>query len=278
MRQEGANRPPSPTVNTTRVSVDQHPKMPLTESKPIDILPALIPRRQARHLPNSFTNAACRSDEPGAQLRRGPCPSGQGPATFFGGCTMAGKKATTASGEEATGKEIRLPAVGTMKSFGSAIDAAAETIDDAKKDLSESREAAMKNALLPKPYQLAKNLRDAVKSAKNESIAAEKLAQFLAHFDHYRQFFKLDELANLQGRMFKTGPIGSGKPAAAEDAPRETDEDGEQDLRPRHLRQPGASAAEAVRELAERSGASTRPDEGNLDKLGRGREDDTTKH
>lgn len=189
---------------------------------------------------------------------------------------MAGKRTTTESGAEPTGKEIRLPAVGTMRSFGSAMDAAAETVEDAKKDLGESREAAVKNALLPKPYKLAKDLHDAVKDAKNESIAAEKLAQFLAHLDHYRKFFKLDELANLQGRMFKTGPIGT----KAEEPPRETQEDGEPDDRPRHLRQPGASAAEAVKGLAEKAGATMRADESNLGSVGRGKPDDAsdTKH
>lgn len=191
---------------------------------------------------------------------------------------MAGKKTTTASGEEPTGKEIRLPSQGTMKSFGSAVDAATEAVDDAKKDLGESRDAAVKNALLPKPYKLAKDLHDAVKEAKNESIAAEKLAQFLAHFDHYRKFFKLDELANLQGRMFKTGPIGT--KADDNEPPRETQEDGEPDDRPRHLRQPGASAADAVKDLAQKAGATPRADESNLGNVGRGKPDEAsdTKH
>lgn len=193
---------------------------------------------------------------------------------------MAGKKTTTASGEEPTGKEIRLPSVGTMKSYGSAVDAAQETIDDAKEDLSESRDAAVKNHLMPRPYKLAKDLRDAVKDAKNESIAAEKLAQFLAHFDHYRKHFKLDELANLQGRLLPTGPIGT--PREDDEEPgREIQEDGEPDDRPRHLRQPGASAAAAVQAMAEKAGVTPRADEGNLDKLGRGKPGDagdTTKH
>lgn len=188
---------------------------------------------------------------------------------------MAGKKTTT-SGAEPTGKEIRLPAAGTMKSYGSAVDAAQETIDDARKDLGESRDAAVKNHLLPKPYKLAKDLRDAVKSAKNESIAAEKLAQFLAHFDHYRKHFRLDELANLQGRLLPTGPIGE-----RSEPGRDVDEDGEEDPRPRHLRQPGASAAAAVQEMAEKAGVTPRADEGNLGKVGRGTsdpDDNTTKH
>lgn len=187
---------------------------------------------------------------------------------------MAGKgKRITATGEEPTGKEIRLPAVGTMRSFTSAVDAAQEAIEDAREDLGESKAAAQKNHLLPKPFKLAKDLHDAVKEAKNQSTAAEKLAQYLAHFDHYRKHFKLDELANLQGRMFATGPIGEkadGEPA------RELDEDGEEDPRPRHLRQPGASAAQAVKDLAEQAGATTRPDDGNLDKLGRGPDDTPT--
>jgi len=185
---------------------------------------------------------------------------------------MAGKKTTTADGAEPTGKEIRLPSAGTVRAFNSAVDTASDVIDDAKKELGESREAAVKGHLLPKPFKLAKDLHDGVKSAKNESIAAEKLAQYLAHFDHYRKHFKLDELANLQGRLLPTGPIGAG----TEEPPRELDEDGEEDPRPRHLRQPGASASEHVRALADKAGVSPRPDEGNLNQIGRGTDD--TKH
>lgn len=184
---------------------------------------------------------------------------------------MAGKKTTTATGEEPTGKEIRLPAVGTMRSFNNAVNTAQEAIEEAREDLGESKAAAQKNHLLPKPFNLAKSLHDAVKDAKNESTAAEKLAQFLAHFDHYRKHFKLDELANLQGRMFKTGPIG--EKAENGEPTREVDEDGEEDLRPRHLRQPGVSAAAAVQDLAAKAGATVRPDEDQLKGLGRGADD-----
>lgn len=179
---------------------------------------------------------------------------------------MAGKgKGTTTAGEEPTGKEIRLPAVTTIRSFNSAVDSAQETIDDAREDLNESKAAAQKNHLLPKPFKLAKDLHDAVKEAKNQSTAAEKLAQYLAHFDHYRKHFKLDELANLQGRMFATGPIGE---RANDEPAREVD--GEEDPRPRHLRQPGASAADAVKDLAAKAGATVRPDDEQLGKVGRG--------
>lgn len=190
---------------------------------------------------------------------------------------MAGKK-TTASGETPTGKEIRLASVGTIRSFSSATDSANETIDDARKELGDAKDVAIKGHLFIAAFKAAKDLHDAMQAAKNPSIAAEKLAKWLANFDHYRKHFKLDELANLQGRMFGVGEIGGAESRAGDEPPREPDEDGQPDVRPRHLRQPGASAAspepggaaQAVRDLASKAGATPRGDEDQLKGLGKG--------
>lgn len=182
----------------------------------------------------------------------------------------------TASGQEPTGKEIRLASKQTMRVFNEAQTDADETITDARDVLKKSAEEAKKKHLNIPAFKQAKKLYDGFKTAEDESKAADKLARWLAHFDEARKFFKLDELANLQGRLFGTGEIGGEK---SEEPPRGTDEDGEPDLRPRNLRQPGASAAEHVQSLAAKAGATTagapRPDDDALKNVGRG---PNTKH
>lgn len=176
---------------------------------------------------------------------------------------MAGKKTTTESGKEATGKEIRRPNDTTLKNFNAAFNQAHEEIDEANKDLKEAASTAAGKHLHLPSFKVVKGLYD--KFGDGEAKNAEKLALWLANFDKAREYFKLDELANLQGRMFGEGEIGSG-PKAGDGAP-EPDED--EDLRPRHLRQPGASAASVVQDLAAKTGAKTQPEE-PLDKVGRG--------
>lgn len=186
---------------------------------------------------------------------------------------MAGKKTTTADGKEPTGKEIRLANKTTMRAYNEAVTDKIDAVDEAAERLKDAKDVAKKGHLEPRPFELAKKLHDDVRTAKNESIAAEKLARFLAHFDEARKFFKLDELANLQGRMFAAGPIGeSSDDGEGDEPPRETQPDGEPDDRPRHLRQPGASAASAVQDLAAKSGANLPKDgPGPIDQVGRGK-------
>jgi hypothetical protein len=172
----------------------------------------------------------------------------------------------TAEGKEPTGKEIRLASKQTMRAFNEAKSEADETITDARDILKKASDEAEKKHLHTPAFKTAKKLYDSFKLAEDESVAADNLARWLAHFDEARKFFKLDELANLQGRLFGTGEIGG------EPRPPETDEEGEKDLRPRHLRQPGASAAEHVQELAAKAGVSARPDENALKNVGRGPE------
>src|ERR1700761_232161 len=136
------------------------------------------------------------------------------------------KKTKTETGQEPTGKEIRVPADSTIKTFNSAFNDAHETIDDANVELKDAADIAKKKHLHLPAFKVVKGLYD--KLGDGEAKHAEKLAAWLANFDKYRRFFKLDELANLQGRLFGEGEIGGdddGKP------PREPDEDGEPDLR-----------------------------------------------
>lgn len=168
------------------------------------------------------------------------------------------KKTTTESGKEPTGKEIRIPADGTIKTFNVAFNEAHEEIDRANEALKDAGDLAKKKHLHMPSFKVAKGLYD--KFGDGDGKNAEKLASWLANFDKARAFFKLDELANLQGRLLGEGEIGSKPPRAA-------DEDGEPDMRPDHLRQPGASAASnPVRELAEKTGATVHP----IDGVGRG--------
>ena len=171
------------------------------------------------------------------------------------------KRTTIETEQQPAGKEIRIPADNVIKTFSSTFDDVKSTVDEANEELKEAADEAAKKHLVLSPFKAAKKLHDDFKAAKNQAIAGEKLARYLAHFDHYRKFFKLDELANLQGRLFGVGEIGA-KP------PRETDEDGEPDMRPDHLRQPGASAANVVQDLAAKTGAKTSTDP--IEQIGRG--------
>ena len=173
------------------------------------------------------------------------------------------KKATTDSGQEPTGKEIRLPAVKTIDAFNAAFNDVAETMDGAKEELKDASDIAKKKHLHLGAFKVMKGLYD--KFGDGDAKNANKLADFLSHLDEYRKYFKLDELANLQGRLFGRGEIGSAPP-------RETDEDGEPDLRPDHLRQPGASVtSNPVADLAAKSGAALKgTDEDPINKVGRG--------
>ena len=170
------------------------------------------------------------------------------------------KKTTTESGQEPTGKEIRTPVDSTIKVFNVAYNAATEEIDATKEILKDASDIAKKKFLHLPSFKVVKTLFDNL--GDGDAKNAEKLASWLANFDKYRAYFKLDELANLQGRLFKEGEIGS-KPE------REVDEDGEPDMRPDHLRQPNASvASNPVQEMAEKAGAKTNVMP--IDSVGRG--------
>lgn len=197
---------------------------------------------------------------------------------------MAKKIQTTTDGKEPTGKEIRLASKQTMRTFNEAQTDADEAIVDARDVLKKAAEEAKKKHLTIPAFKAAKKLYDGFKIAEDESKAADKLARWLAHFDEARKFFKLDDLANLQGRLFGTGEIGGNEAEAdaaeeaAEAAEADTPDD-QKDLRPRHLRQPGASvtsdtsASDHVKALAAKAGASTspRPDDDSLKNVGRGK-------
>lgn len=175
-----------------------------------------------------------------------------------------GKRTTIESEKQPTGKEIRLPAKATIKTFSSVFDDVKETIDGANEQLKTAADEAKAKHLNLWAYKTAKKLYDDFHAAENDALAAEKLAIKLSNFDECRKYFGLDEIANLQGRLFGEGAIGSAPP-------RESDEDGEPDMRPDHLRQPGASAASnPVADLAAKAGAKTQGGDDPLDQVGRG--------
>lgn len=179
-------------------------------------------------------------------------------------------KRTTIQAEEPAGKEIRTPDVQTIKNFKSTFDDVKATVDEANKDLKDSATNAKSKHLNISAFKVANGLYDRFKAAKNSSVASGNLASWLANFDKLRAHFKLDTHANLQGRLFAEGEIGAVPP-------RGTDEDGEPDMRPDYIRQPGASAAEPatkpnpVADLAARSGARTQGGEDPTDQIGRGK-------
>lgn len=175
------------------------------------------------------------------------------------------KRTSIQSEQQPTGKEIRLPADTTIKTFNSEFCEAQEIVDDANEKLKDAADVAKKKHLNLWAFKVCQKLYEAFKSAENESLASEKLAIKLAQFDKMRKYFKLDELAGLQGRLFGEGEIGGGEP------PRKRDEDGEPDMRPNHLRQPGASAADHIKDLAAKAGAKPAGDDA-IDKVGRGPE------
>lgn len=175
-----------------------------------------------------------------------------------------GKRTSIENEQKPTGKEIRLPADNTIKVFNSNYTDAQSTIDDANDDLKKAAEEAKSKHLNIWAFKICKKLHDDFKAAENPALASEKLAIKLAQLDKLRAYFKLDELANLNGRLFGEGEMGSGKTP-----PRERDEDGEPDLRPDHLRQPGASAtSNPVADIAAKAGATVGDDP--LNKVGRG--------
>ncbi len=175
------------------------------------------------------------------------------------------KRTSIESEQQPTGKEIRLPADSTIRTFNTEFCEAQETVDDANEKLKDAADVAKKKHLNLWAFKVCQKLYEAFKSAENESLASEKLAIKLAQFDKMRKYFKLDELAGLQGRLFGEGEIGGGD----KEPPRETDEDGELDMRPNHLRQPGASAASHVQDLAAKAGAKT-SDADPINQVGRG--------
>ena len=179
--------------------------------------------------------------------------------------TLMAKRTTMETDQQPSGKEIRTPADQTVKVFNSTFDDVKATVDDANEELKTAADEAKKKHLHLSSFKDVKKLYDAFKRAKNQSIAAEKLAAYLANFDKLRKYFKLDEHANLQGRMFGEGEIGSS--ADVNGVPRDIQEDGEPDDRPTHLRQPGASAASVVQDLASKTGAKTQDP---IDQVGRG--------
>lgn len=180
-----------------------------------------------------------------------------------------GKRTTIEFEKQPTGKEIRIPAKTTIKTFNSAFDEAKNTIDDANEQLKKDADEAKSKHLNLWAFKTTKKLFDDYHAAENPALAAEKLAVKLANLDECRKHFGLDELANLQGRLFGEGEMGTGgKVKDVNGVEREKDEDGEDDPRPSHLRQPGASAApNPVQEMAEKAGAKVLP----IDQVGRGK-------
>ena len=119
------------------------------------------------------------------------------------------KRTSIESEQQPAGKEIRLPADSTIKTFNSAFCEAQETVDGANEQLKDAADIAKKRHLNVWAFKICQKLYDDVKNAKNEALASEKLAVKLAQLDKIRKYFKLDELANLQGRMFAEGEIGA---------------------------------------------------------------------
>jgi hypothetical protein len=83
-------------------------------------------------------------------------------------------------------------------------------------------------------------------------LSDDKLAKRLRHLLHYIEFAKDPDGKTLSERAGgATGDIF--------DERGKTDEDGETDLRPRHLRQPGASGADIEKAITEAGGAPVVP-------------------
>ena len=186
-----------------------------------------------------------------------------------------GKRTTIEKEDSPSGKEIRTPANPTIKTFNSVYDEVNETITGANDELKAAADVAKKKHLGIAAYKAVKKLYDGYQKAKNQSIAAEKLATFLANFDKLREYFKLDDLANLQGRMLAVGEIGSSgeeKPSSDDDELPPSDEADEdaKDFRPSYLKQPGASVtSNPVQDLADKAGAKT-SGATPIDQVGRG--------
>jgi len=100
-----------------------------------------------------------------------------------------GKRTTIEADKQPTGKEIRTPADSTVKVFNSTFDDVKGTIDEANEELKDAAKAAKGKHLNLSAFKHVKKLFDSFHSAKNESIAAEKLAAYLANFDKLRKYY-----------------------------------------------------------------------------------------
>lgn len=160
-------------------------------------------------------------------------------------------------------KAIRVIAETSLKGYAIDVDAIEKRIDVQKEKLAESTADAVKKHLNKVAWSFIKRLR------KIGADDSDKLANVLAGFDHAREVFKLDDLANLNERMQFDGS-GSTQETTSEDTSPKAENDDEKDFRPRHLRQPGASAADEVQRLAQASGATPRADEDHLKNVGKG--------
>jgi hypothetical protein len=145
------------------------------------------------------------------------------------------------------GKAIKLPSKNTFLAHHKSAESLRTEIAELTGELGALFKDAKKKHLDPWSYKALAAL---------QKLSPDKLAMRLANFDHGRELLGLDEKANLKGRSTPT----DGEPA----------EEGEEDLRPRHLRQPGASAASVVQDLAEGTGAKLPPKD-PIDEVGRGK-------
>ena len=140
------------------------------------------------------------------------------------------KKVTT-TGEEPTGKAIRLISAKALKGFHSDAVKLGDRLTSLAGEVSGLfSEAVTKKYLNSKAYKIC------AWCLKQEP---EKAAAFLASFDHMRKLMAVDEHAELQGRLFPDGDTADGEP--------------------------GTSGADAVKRMADDAAAAD-----NLKNVGRG--------
>lgn len=168
-------------------------------------------------------------------------------------------KKTEAAPQGDKGKSIRVMNESAFNAFHKTAKNLRGRVDTATEALGKHvKEAEKDKGLNGKGYAFCRQL-DKMLEAKVPK--PDTVAEILAAVDHYREYLKLDERCNLQGRLQFDG---TGKPskqiqeeaAAGDDAAEEAATEGEddtRDLRPGFLRQPGASAAEDVRASADRA-------------------------
>lgn len=127
----------------------------------------------------------------------------------------------------------------------------------------------IKGEMMAKCREIADDIKEVVGEAKSVGVAVKPLKAIIKRrtlqkrIDGLPAEFDIDEAAQFDvlARAFCDTPMG-GYFAKRADETRKPDDGDDKDLRPRHLRQPGASVA---------SEAPARPDEEALGKVGRGR-------
>lgn len=146
------------------------------------------------------------------------------------------KAAAKKSADKVTAKDLmKMPSEPTIKSAATEISQARKKVTAINGDKGL---AGFLQGLKREKGLHPKALKD-VESLRNRCIKSDKglaaVATYLAHHDHYMEVLGVNEMVEKQGQMYTRPEAGEGSTAEPKA------NGGEPDMRPRNLRQPGAT-------------------------------------